>query len=275
MGDSMRTTLRKLEKLTEKCGVSKDGKKKDEAPQVDTTKMTPYEKQQYYMATDMKKIRDTVQELEDLGEKATNTQKAELSNAIRKDVMNLKNKALEAKKHAMKENRREEYDALIGHMKKTELLFRQRIQKTGGGDDAGIMAAPTNSGTKKLGNIDEEMTAEPMMSLRDDEEFQLFYQQTKQNDVKIDQALDRISAGVTRLADNAKMMNQELKVQKALLDTAEQKVDRAEAALIGLNKKLKTTINEVDKDKMCIYAFCLLLILGLIGGIYYVVSGQK
>ena len=88
-------------------------------------------------------------------------------------------------------------------------------------------------------------------------------------------AVDRISAGVTRLHDNALAIRDELKVQNAMLNEVEEKTDRIHGKLKGLNKKLKQTINEVDKDKICIYVFCFILLLGLAGGIYWVVSSNK
>jgi len=70
-------------------------------------------------------------------------------------------------------------------------------------------------------------------------------------------------------------MNTELKVQKELITTAEQKMDNVTDQLTGLNKKLKKTIKEVQKDRLCLYVICCLLLLGLAGTIYFVMKENK
>jgi len=263
--------IRKLEALAPKCGVG-EAKKAQEA--VDMSKMTPYEQQQYKMAASMQTVRQNILELDNLGEKASATRKSELANAIRKDLRTMRKDAVDAKKLAQNEDKKSDYEKLISHMKKTEELYNSRF--SAGDDEAKALAAGANGG-RGVTELDTEMTAlsHPMVSLRDDEEFQLFFEQTQKNDQLMDQALDRLSVGVQQLHQNAKTINEELKVQKELLEQTEVKVTHVTAELITLNKKLKKTIKEVEKDKICIYVICFLLLLGLGGAIYWQISSSK
>ena len=259
--------VKRLQTLASKCGVDSEGKKSDE-PQVDTSKMTQYELGQYRVATQLKRLRENIAELDGLGEKASQTQKTVIQQQIRKDLTAVKKETAEVMKAAKSENRKEEYQELKSHVEKTEALYKNRFRSKE--MDMGSPGSPP----PRL-DMDLSEVGTPMVSLRDDEEFMQFFEQTKQNDVKIDEAVDRISAGVSRLHDNALAIKDELKVQNAMLNEVEEKTDRIHGNLKGLNKKLKQTINEVDKDKICIYVFCCVLLLGLAGGVYWVIEGNK
>lgn len=102
-------------------------------------------------------------------------------------------------------------------------------------------------------------------SLQDDQEFQLFFEQVRDNDQLMDQAFDRIAQGVTRIQENARMLTSELQVQDRLIDEVEVKVEKTTTELKGMNKKLKKAIKEVHKTNMCLYALCFIAILGIIG----------
>lgn len=266
--------IRRLQKLNQLCGGSSGGKQTSEMD-ADLSKMTPYEQGQYKLACDMKRCRENILELDNLGEKASITRKTELSNAIRKQVVSLKKDTVEVKKLAAKENKKAEFEQLVGHVKKTEQLYKSRFMKIDEEDGGPVGNAGATRLTSLDGGTEMNDMGAPMVSLRDDEEFQAFFEQTKQNDVKIDQALDRISAGVQRLQENATAIKDELRVQNTLLDETEKKVDDVHNNLRGLNKRLTKTLKEVDKDKMCIYVFCFLLLLGLGGGIYWVIAHKE
>ena len=262
--------LRRLKVLNEKCGgVSKKGKDQSEE-EVDLSKMSPYQQAQYKVACEMRNTRENIAELEGLGAKASITRKTELSNTIRKQLTNMKRETDALQKIAVKEQKKDEYDQLVGHVKKTANLFKARSGRV---VDDNVVPAPGTS----LSKIDLEMNdiGAPALSLRDDEEFVQFFEQTKKRDVEIDQALDRLGQGVTRLHENATMIKTELQIQKVLLDETEQKVDKVHANLQGVNKKLKETIKQIDNDRMCLYVFCCILLLGVAGGIYWVIEGNK
>lgn len=257
--------LRKLQKLNEACG---NGPKKAAEPEVDLTKMSPYEQQQYKIACDMKRARENILELDNLGDKVSITRKTELSNNIRKDLNSMKKDAITLQKLAVKEKKKDEYDQLVSHVKKTDQLYRARF--------GGRQIDDVNSGAPvPVNNIEMNDLGTPMVSLRDDDEFVQFFQQTQKNDQTIDQALDRIALGVTRLHENATMIKSELAVQSTLLDETEAKLDKVHTNLKGVNKKLKETIKQVDKDRFCIYIFCCIILLGLAGGIYFVVIKKQ
>jgi hypothetical protein len=264
--------IKRLEALKDKCG----GKKKDEKPPVDMSKMTEYEKAQYKLAEQMQRIRNNILELDNLPEGAPAAKRVELKQQIRKDTMKLDEAAKDARRWAKEENRKDEYEKLLGHVKKTQGLWNSRHQSDGGanGANSDLMSPKSGNGIQKL---DEEMSQlnQPMVSLHDDEEFQMFFDQVSKRDEEIDQALDMISAGVQVLHNQAKVMNQELKIQKELITTAEQKMDNVTDQLVGLNKKLKKTIKEVQKDRLCLYVICCLLLLALAGTIYFVTKGDS
>mmetsp|Transcript_61051 Transcript_61051/g.70939 ORF Transcript_61051/g.70939 Transcript_61051/m.70939 type:complete len:267 (+) Transcript_61051:178-978(+) len=259
--------LRRLQKLNDKCG----GGKKNVEAEVDTSKMSPYEQKQYKIAVDMKRTRENILELDNLGEKASATRKAELANAIRKDLNSMKKEAAALQRISNQEKKSEEYSQLVSHIKKTDQLYRARF----GGravDDAA--AGPTGSNATTFNPVEMNDLGAPMVSLREDEEFVQFFAQTQKNDVTIDQALDRIAQGVTRLHETATNIKSELQVQNTLLDETEAKLDKVHGNLKGVNKKLKETIKQVDSDRLCVYLFCCLVLLGLAGGIYYVIRSN-
>lgn len=262
--------LKRLTQLQDKCGT---GPKKAQSS-VDTSKMTEYERQQYKLAEQMQRIRGNILELDNMPDAASTTKKVELRNQIRKDVDGLHRGALDARKAAKDENRKDEYDKLFSHVTKTQQLWKARFQEGSGSVPSELMS-PKGGGNGTT-RVDEEMSSlsQPMVNLRDDAEFGLFFEQAAKRDVEIDQALDMVSAGVTTLHQQAKSMGAELKVQAVLLDTAGKKMDNITSDLTTLNKKLKKTIKEVEKDKMCIYLICCILLIALAGTIYFVMRGN-
>ena len=266
--------VKRLEKLAEKCGVSKK-KQEEEKPDVDLSKMSPYERQQYQTAVVMQRVRSNILELDNLGDKASLQKRSELSQAIRRDIDSIRKEAAEAKKLARDENKKAEYETLLGHVKKTEALYKQRFQaNVAGSEEAAAAAAFAAGGQKRAVELDQEMSqlGQPMVNLREDEEFALFFDQVQKNDQLMDQALDRISAGVQVLHTQAVNINQELKVQNQLLTETEEKVDKTHQKLKSLNKRLKKTIKDVQKDRLCIYLICFILLLALGGIIYWQIT---
>jgi hypothetical protein len=261
--------MRKLRKLSAECG----GARAQEAgiSEVDTSQMTPYEAEQFRIADRMRIIRTFVTELDALPVNTPPSRRVQLSNQIRKEEQKIKQSLATALSLAKKEKKQTEYDVLIGHFKKTQELVRHRS------------SAPTTEGLEMpqgpvYGAVSptqvELLDSLPSggYNIRSDEEFVQFFAQVQENDVRIDQALDRIHLGVQRLAHTASSISAELKVQDNLLDDTEAKVDKATASIKGLNRKLKETLREVDKDKFCLYIFCCFILLGLAGGIYYAVK---
>uniref|UniRef100_A0A7S1QA08 t-SNARE coiled-coil homology domain-containing protein n=1 Tax=Neobodo designis TaxID=312471 RepID=A0A7S1QA08_NEODS len=271
-------TMKRLEKLAVACGVS-DKNKEEQKPDVDLSKMSPFERQQYQTAVIMQRVRSNIMELDNCGEKASLQKKSELSQSIRRDIDKIRKETGEAKKLARDEGKKAEYETLLGHVKKTEALYKQRFQAQGaGGEEAAAAAAFAAGSQKRAVELDQEMSqlGQPMVNLREDEEFAMFFEQVQQNDQKMDEALDRISAGVQVLHNQATNINQELKVQNQLLEETEEKVDKVHGKLKTLNKRLKKTIKDVEKDRLCIYLICFILLLALGGIIYWqITKGDK
>jgi SYP7 family syntaxin len=263
--------MRRLNKIAELSGGGPK-KKKDEGPPVDTSKMSEFEKGQYFMAVSMKRIRDNIEKLDAMDANGSTATKAELGNQIRKDIAQMKKDAINIKKSAQAEGKRSEYETLLTHKSKTEQLFSSRFVQDEG-TRAALNAAAAGGNKKGAPGLSSLLDApaaggqemQPMMSVRDDEEFQLFFQQTKNLDKKMDQALDRISMGVSRLHENANQIGSELKVQAVLLSEQEKKVDKLNEQMYTLNHKLKKTLDDVDKDKWCVYLICCILLLGILG----------
>lgn len=103
-----------------------------------------------------------------------------------------------------------------------------------------------------------------------DQEFQQLMTVFRENDQEIDRLLDHIQHGVVALHQQAKNISVELKTQDVLITEAEKKMDNVTSQLVGVNKQLKKAINSINKDKMCLYVICLLLLLALIGVILVV-----
>lgn len=266
--------LKRLETLKEKCGI---GEKKDEKPAVDMSKMTAYEKEQYKLAEQMQRIRANILELDNLPETAANAKKVALRQQIRKETAQLDDGTKLARQHAKTEGRKEDYEKLVGHVKKTQNLWNARHRSSEANDLSGGDMMSPKSGGNGIQKLDEEMSSlgQPMMSLHDDQEFMTFFDQAAKRDEAIDQALDIVSAGVTVLHQQAIQMNTELKVQKELITTAEQKMDTVTDKLVGLNKKLKKTIKEIQKGNLCLYVIMCLVLLALGGTIYFVSKENK
>lgn len=273
---SINVHLRRLTALQEKCGGNPNKKKEEDT--VDTSKMSAYEQQQYKIAVDMRRTRETMAEIEALPSGASVDKRARLNNQVRGAVSKMVAETKELRHLATKENRKEEYLQLVSHVNKTERLSKGRNPNATDEDGGGY--SPANArGVTRLEDVEMGGMGGGGggggPSIREDPEFAQFFEQTKRNDEKMDQQLDRIGAGVLRLKQNATLISDELQIQKALLDETEHKVDNIHGKLRGLNRKLKETLKKVDQDRLCIYLFCCLLLLGIAGGCFYIFYFRK
>jgi hypothetical protein len=116
----------------------------------------------------------------------------------------------------------------------------------------------------------EEMPGGNYEPITLDQEFQGLMEKFRENDQEIDRLLENIQHGVVALHQTAKNISIELKTQDVLITEAEKKMDNVHSQLVGVNKKLKKTIKEVNKDKLCLYVICCLLLLALVGVILVV-----
>jgi t-SNARE complex subunit (syntaxin) len=56
-------------------------------------------------------------------------------------------------------------------------------------------------------------------------------------------------------------------VQEQIMVVTEQKMDDITTDLQKTNKKLRKAIKEVNKDKLCLYILCAIVLLGIVGAI--------
>lgn len=107
------------------------------------------------------------------------------------------------------------------------------------------------------------------------QEFQDLMQVFRRNDEQIEQLLENIAHGVISLHEQAKNISVELKTQDVLITEATQKTENIHSKLVGVNKKLKKTIEAINKDKLCLYVICLLVLLALAGVLLVVTKVVK
>jgi hypothetical protein len=78
-----------------------------------------------------------------------------------------------------------------------------------------------------------------------------------------EEALDQLSAGISRLKSLGSDMNDELKTQKRMLDHLEEQVDGAADAMASLKAKMKVMANSKDRGKFCAICALSLMLFGL------------
>eukprot|EP00754_Rhynchopus_humris_P015080 Rhum_TRINITY_DN14425_c0_g1::Rhum_TRINITY_DN14425_c0_g1_i1::g.90034::m.90034 len=273
----------KLKKLAGKCGAQVDGEdaSKQAEPEVDTSNMTRYEKGRYEVTRLMSDIRTDLADIQEIeksgGDSKTQTRKVQLANKVRKDIRAMKKETHTLKTDANKEQKLDEYDELVQHMKKTEKMWLQRNKRDrpgfdddddlcGNGGGGGVSGREMKDLSSLMdGSAPQGDLTESLLDPAEDQEFQMFYANIKQKDQEIDQGLDIIAGQVQRVHQQAKGIAEELAVQAKQLDVIEDKVDKRTAEIQGLNNKLKDITKELEKDKYCCYLICLLLVLGILG----------
>ena len=269
---TIRVSLRKLDAITEKCGGGRRGAGASEDDGVDLSAMTPYRREQYKLAKDLKALRENIAKLDAVEAKsgATATDRASVSVKVRKGMQSIKEKQKALQKIARDEggSAGQEYQNMVAHIEKTEKLYSSRFR---GGEGPSVPSVTANTPllekNKSQGRNDPNVEYK---SLHDDEEFTMFFSMCQKNDQAMDRALDRIQQGTSRMKETAIQIKQEVTIQKRMLDEVELKADRIHEQMLGLNGKLKKTLESVENDKMCLYIICCILLLGVAGYALYV-----
>lgn len=96
---------------------------------------------------------------------------------------------------------------------------------------------------------------------REEAAYQQFFQEVKEKDDLVDDALDRIADGLHRLRDNAMGIQNELHVQAALLGETRVQLDDNQAGLRQLNRRVYRAIRETETSEMCSYVLCFLCLM--------------
>lgn len=279
MSRELKGPIRRLERLQQLCGGLPDQKKEDPEADIDYTKMTPYEASQFKLANRMRSFRLKMNELDSLPANADISKKAAITNYLRRERTAMQADLRACEQRINKDaNNKSQFEQLAHHLRNTDDQYRRRMGGGGSGADDGYGAA-TTAGVSRYEDLDVPEAGGPSgasgNSVRDDPEFQQFFQQLQQNDQKMDEKLGRIHQGIQRLNQNAVTITDELKIQDVILTEIEVKVDNTYVKLRGLNKKLKETLKKVDQDRMFLYLFCLILLIALAGGCYYIFSSRK
>jgi hypothetical protein len=291
---TMRVSMRKLSRIQGLVGVG-DGRTVEQAARDQTlveeeerklAQLTPYQRTEYLTANAIRELRESMRQYEEMEEgvprKYNQSEIARCRQKIRKQEIQISKMGRDALRLARSEKKESDARELLRHVDGAKQYYRQRFRLvTTGGDGSNSdldrpIISPINS-TSAFGRTND---AAPLLSsdgmqtdfgtsLRSDEEFQVFFDTLMKQDHVMDKQLDRIHAGILRLRDNADLLANELKVQDKLIDDTETKVDKTSVKLKSLNKTLKMTLKKVDSSNMCIYGFCALLLVGIVGGILY------
>lgn len=270
----LRVAMSRLRVLTQKLGTAPQTAQQTQASVLDAieqnAELTAFGKQELAMAVEMKDYRALMYSLQDLQNdpKASATQKAQVAQELRKRRGKIEERQMrvtrEAKSDAEKTRLRDlEQRWLSTKNSATKAMSydgREELRPVSGN------GAPTAS-TPLVSDLGS--WTDGGSSMERDGEFQEFFQQVQQRNVQIDKLLDQIAAGVLILKDQAGKIHDELKVQEVIMNDTEKKVEKVTTKLQALNKKVKRAIKEVGRDKICIYAICCILLLGLVGFILY------
>lgn len=110
------------------------------------------------------------------------------------------------------------------------------------------------------------------------EDHRVQVQQLQQRDKEMDaKYLDQIEKGVEDLRDIALRANEAVKTTNVMLENLEQKIIDVQDHLDRVNRKMKTTLEQVGRrsDKLCIDIICIVMLLGLVGVLYNLVKNAK
>ncbi|KPA79736.1 putative transmembrane protein [Leptomonas pyrrhocoris] len=230
---------------------------------------TPYQEAELRAASTMKEIREYITLVDKLTPGDSPARRLELNNNIRKLETELRSIMLEARRLAVMERRVESYGKLQQQCTTTQQLIRAHY-----GALVGLQSGATPF---SLLDDDAEPTADDgggressgaggtHYDIAQDQEFQDFFIETRQNDAQIDAALDRIEFGVQRVNDNAQGIHNELHEQRSVLKETDKQVGRNEAQISGMNRRLLKTIKKLGKSRLITYVvLCVILIVLII-----------
>lgn len=104
------------------------------------------------------------------------------------------------------------------------------------------------------------------------EEQQLRLQRIKKAEKDEDSKIEMIARGVEGLHDKATGFERELHVQKEIIKSLEDDVDRAQEHLEGVNHRLKGILSEVDRGEgqFCMDLVCIVILLGMAALLYQI-----
>jgi chromosome segregation ATPase len=168
------------------------------------------------------------------------------------------------------EHRNEVVDLTWKHIEECENLEKRRL----GGPTASARQSLLSGGSGRAAQA-RPATQTSLQDI-DDPELEAGLQQLRQKDQEIDQHLDEMSKGVSRLKNIAEDMNQEVKAQNIMVDELTDKVDHATGHLKDLNRKLKETLEEVGgAQRIIVNVILLIIVLAIAAFAYKMVSDNN
>jgi chromosome segregation ATPase len=92
-----------------------------------------------------------------------------------------------------------------------------------------------------------------------------------------DQILDEISKGIDELQELAEKMSDELQLQDKMLTDLENKTDKTQTKLDSTNDRMKDALAKINdkSSNMCMYAICIVMLLGIAMVIYNMIINKK
>ena len=106
-------------------------------------------------------------------------------------------------------------------------------------------------------------------------DFQLYYEQAKQANSMIDDSLDKISDGCTRLKENALYIHDELSSQHAILHELNKKEESIHGKMSFLNQRLQKILFDFDNEKIFLYLLLFIALITVVGYILYQIGAVR
>lgn len=100
--------------------------------------------------------------------------------------------------------------------------------------------------------------------------------QLEERDADFDKQLDEIGEGIQDLAEIAALQGEEVQRQSVMLESVNQKMDKVNERMLGVNAKMKETLEAVGRPagKLCMDIVCIVLAIGFAAVIYNLAKGS-
>eukprot|EP00758_Cryptobia_borreli_P004751 Tbor_TRINITY_DN4559_c0_g1::TRINITY_DN4559_c0_g1_i2::g.15704::m.15704 len=285
---SVDNALRRLEAIRTECvGAQCRERDYDEKSFIDVSGMGQFDAAYVTTVAEMKRLKGNLSGLKEreLSGSMSKHAVAREKNIMRQDLEKLKKAVQQVKLKAKEESEKEKYKVMEYHYTMIEKRIKgyfyedknRHHEDNAGTNDVnsdslyGTIEHQSNS-IVKLGDLklnDSTSDAINKESVLEDAEFKMFYESVRRNDRDIAIKFDQIHDKVLTIKEKAWLIQQEIKTQEIILDDIENKVDSSARSMKGINRKLKKTLKEVGKDRMCIYFFCCILLCGVVGMCIY------
>jgi methyl-accepting chemotaxis protein len=292
--------MSRLKKLRKACG-KKDAEDDDKKGSGD-----PFRDLAEEMATTIRQTREDISERNELSKKGLNNDHdtIEKSHGINKELMeldiNLKqladmldksetdlNKAIAKKKKPQKiqlfenlvKDRRTLYNGIKATLEDLKELNSKRVETKAGMNPEQIKMTNKRSQLKDIlmagGSAGGVKTTGQAAKLEDDVEMKDVLQKINENEKKIDKGLDMLLAGVKQLGEHARNIGRELDSQATMMDNIDDKMNKREEELKGINGRLANIIKAYKPQNTLFTIACCVLLIAMIGYLVYEFAGLR